>query len=258
MSKLLLDVGNTRVKWARVRAGMYEYVGALPLAGLSVEGFLQQVWPEDEKPSLVVMACVGEGEWVKLLRFCIANSWASRLLEVVSEAQKNGLKNGYAQPSSLGVDRWCALLGAWQMHQQAVCVVDAGTALTIDVINNGGEHLGGLIVPGLLMMRQCLRVGTAQVAGHLVANAQSEDVPSNGLLGRNTTQAVAGGALWSLAASVERLANQATELVGGPMHCVLTGGDAQQLLPLLSGNWLKQPDLVLRGLLSYTSESLAT
>ncbi len=254
MTKLLLDVGNTRVKWARVRSGLYEFSGSMPLAGLSVDSFLQQIWSESDKPVLVVMSAVGDGEWVRMLRFSIANAWTSRLLEVVAEVNRDGLKNGYTQPQRLGSDRWAALLGAWRMQSEAICVVDAGTALTMDVVNNGGEHLGGLIVPGLAMMRQCLVLGTAKVSTQLAQDAQDESEQTFGLLGRNTVQAVSGGALWTLAAGVERLRAQAYDLVGGSMRCVITGGDAQQLLPLLSGDWQWTPDLVLRGLLSYTSE----
>jgi type III pantothenate kinase len=123
----------------------------------------------------------------------------------------------------------------------------------MDVVNNGGVHLGGLIVPGLSMMRQCLIQGTARLGGALDVDEQSLEVPT-GLLGCTSAQAVAGGALWSLAASVERLRAQAVDLVGGEMRCIITGGDAQQLLPLLSGEWQWMPDLVLRGLLAYSEE----
>jgi len=254
MVTLLLDVGNTRVKWARVRSGLYEFSGAMPLQSLSVDVFLQQVWPDVDKPELVVMSSVGDNEWVKMLRFNISNAWPSKVVEVVSESSRDHLRNGYSQPQRLGTDRWCALLGAWNASHEAVCVVDAGTALTMDVINHGGEHLGGLIVPGLAMMRQCLTAGTAKLGAQLLQDGQETDATSIGLLGRNTSQGVAGGALWTLAAGVERLREQAFDLVGGSMRCVITGGDAQQLLPLLSGEWQWTPDLVLRGLLSYTGE----
>jgi type III pantothenate kinase len=253
MATLLLDVGNSRVKWARVRSGLYEFSGSMPLTGLSVDSFLQQLCPDANKPVLVIMSMVGDNEWARMLRFSIAHTWGTRLLEVVAEAKRDGLKNGYAQPQRLGSDRWSALLGAWRMQSEAVCVVDAGTALTMDVVNNDGEHLGGLIVPGLSMMRQCLSRGTAKV-GSLMTEDQAADAPTVGLLGRNTDQAVAGGALWTLAAGVERLRAQAYDLVGGSMRCVITGGDAQQLLPLLSGDWEWNSDLVLRGLLSYAGE----
>lgn len=254
MSKLLLDVGNTRVKWARVRSGLYEFSGAVTLDGLSVESFLQQVWPDQEKPALVVISSVADSDWMRMLRFCIANNWSTSALEVVSEAKKDGLTNGYLQAQRLGVDRWCALLGAWKAQSTAVCVIDAGTALTMDVVNNGGEHLGGLIVPGLVMMRQCLATSTAKVGMQMTQDAQDDGKVVSGLLGRNTTQAVVGGALWTLAAGVDRLRAQAYDLVGGPMRCVITGGDAQQLLPLLSGEWQWTPDLVLRGLLAYAGD----
>lgn len=251
MRKLLLDVGNNRVKWARMQAGHYEYAGAIALQNLSVDSFLQQIWPEDDKPQQVFISSVLDDEWMRLLRFYIGNSWSSTIIELVAEKEKNGLTNGYQQPQRLGVDRWCALLGAWQLEHSAVCVVDAGTALTMDVVNIGGEHLGGLIAPGLKLMRDCLLQKSSHV--NLLfkeADAHSADADV-GLLGKNTAQAVTGGTLWTLAASVERLQAQAHDLVGGPMRCVITGGDAQALLPLLSGQWQYEADLVLQGLSTY-------
>lgn len=252
MNSLLLDVGNTRVKWARVRAGLYEFCGSLPLAGLSVDVFLAQVWPEADRPALVVMSAVGDGDWARSLRFAMASQWQARVIEVVAEEQRDGLVNGYAQPQRLGSDRWCALLGAWQGQPEPVCVVDAGTALTMDVVNSGGEHLGGLIVPGLRMMQSSLQSGTARVAAGM---SDADEHRPGGLLGRTTSQAVAGGALWTLAAGVERLRAQGEDLVGGHMRGVITGGDAQQLLPLLSGDWVWVPDLVLQGLRRYLSDA---
>jgi len=255
MTTLLLDVGNTRVKWGYVRNGRYAFSGSLPLSSLSVEQFLQQVVTEDNKPSKVILSAVSDADWVKMLRFQLSHVWSCRLIEVVAELERDGLRNGYVQAHRLGSDRWCALLGAWRLQTDAVCVVDVGTAMTIDVVNNGGVHLGGLIVPGLTMMRQCLIQGTAKLGQALDLDEQSLDAPS-GLLGCNTAQAVAGGSLWSLAASVERLRAQGTDLVGGDMRCIITGGDAQQLLPLLSGDWQWMPDLVLRGLLAYCDEAV--
>jgi type III pantothenate kinase len=254
MTTLLLDVGNTRVKWGHVRNGRYAFSGSLPLSSLSVEQFLQQIVTDDTKPSKVILSAVSDADWVKMLRFQLTHVWACRLIEVVSEVEREGLRNGYEQAHRLGTDRWCALLGAWRLQTDAVCVVDAGTALTMDVVNNGGVHLGGLIVPGLTMMRQCLIQGTARLGQALDVDEQQLEAPK-GLLGCNTAQAVAGGSLWSLAASVERLRAQAVDLVGGDMRCIITGGDAQQLLPLLSGEWQWMPDLVLKGLLAYTDEA---
>lgn len=251
MSKLLLDVGNNRVKWARVHENHYEYQGAVALQSLSVETFLQQIWPEPEKPQQVIVSSVFEGEWMRWLRFYIASRWSSCVIEVVAEAERNGLTNGYEQPHRLGVDRWCALLGAWQQQASAVCVIDAGTALTMDVVNNGGEHLGGLIVPGLHLMRECLAQKSTKVSHQLMEDEAQPERAHLGLLGKNTAQALVGGSLWTLAASVERLSAQADELVGGTMRYVISGGDAKALLPLLSKPWQYEPDLVLQGLATY-------
>jgi len=154
-----------------------------------------------------------------------------------TRAELAGLRAAYAEPQRLGVDRWLAMLALWTERRQAFCVVNAGTALTFDAVDAAGRHLGGLIAPGL---------ATAQSA---IRNAARFGVrpPEDGYaggLGQDTEGCVREGALHACAGLVERGAR----LAAG--RRVISGGDAQRLLPHLGAGWESRPDVVLEGLLA--------
>jgi len=129
---------------------------------------------------------------------------------------------------------------AWSEACGAACVASAGTALTFDAVDAQGQHLGGVIAPGLLTMQQAV-LGATRFAAAGPAQDYSEG------LGRDTEACVRQGALHAGAGLVERLAARH----GGGARCLLTGGDAERLLPHLGGSWSLRPNLVMEGLLAY-------
>ena len=133
-----------------------------------------------------------------------------------------------------------ALIGARSLSAEAACVVDCGTAVTADALSAHGEHLGGLILPGLVLMRHSLLAGTADVRPSGAADVA--------LLARNTAGAVLAGTLYALVAAVDRIAADVSAEIDGKVELFLTGGDAALLLPLLGRRWRHEPELVLRGL----------
>jgi len=126
--------------------------------------------------------------------------------------------------------------------------VDCGTAATIDVLQQNGQHLGGLILPGIALMRSALLDGTTVVIDN------SEE--SNSMLfARNTHDAIQGGGLYAMIATIDRVFQDVEAELGVEVKRVLTGGDASTLLPLLQGDIKYLPDLVLQGLFVIASES---
>jgi type III pantothenate kinase len=161
-----------------------------------------------------------------------------------------GLRNGYREPRQLGVDRWLALRGACAREpQSAACVIAAGTAFTLDLVLPGGEHLGGLIVPGLSLMQEALKGATGNLA-----RLSAEDPPpvgaesaGSGLVAQATGEAMVRGALWALASlAAHHLAALRDRVPGARL--IVTGGDAPQLLSLLPTSAEHRPHLVLEGL----------
>lgn len=242
--KLLLDIGNTRLKWAWWDHGL-KPGGAQAHAGHSPEAVLAAI---DLKlmPTEIWAASVA----APVLRAAVED-WAMRhsaltVRWVKSQPFACGVHNAYAQADRLGVDRWLAVIGAYHRARGAACVVDAGTALTLDAVDARGRHLGGLIAPGLSTQRQSLRSHTQVRA----------DEPDQTLewLGRDTDHAVAWGSLHGIVGLIERVyAGICRE--HGTITPFITGGEASRLLPHLGADWVIAPQLVLEGLARVATES---
>ncbi|MCU0937015.1 MAG: type III pantothenate kinase [Gammaproteobacteria bacterium] len=243
---LLADVGNTRLKWASAEAGGLTGHGAAEHAGTGLAQVLEDAWGRLRAPSRLVVANVAGPTAAGILTGWALGRWGLTPELVVARAAAGGVRNAYPEPERLGADRWAALVGARALCPDAACVVDCGSAVTADALSAEGEHLGGLILPGLALMRHSLQQGTAGVRP-----AGDADVS---LLARNTAGAVAGGTLYALVATVDRIASDLTAELGGRVEALLTGGDAPLLLPLLGRRWRHEPDLVLRGLAVLANE----
>jgi type III pantothenate kinase len=163
---------------------------------------------------------------------------------VHSEKQAYGIKSAYAQPRRLGVDRWVAMIAAFAEKKSAAVVVDAGTAVTIDVLDKKGQHLGGQIIPGIRLMTSSLYDETAD----LPQAGKSRSIPAGiGMFAGNTSGAIVNGAVNAICGAIDR-AVRILRSEGQRPRIVLTGGDASSILKQLDGNVLHRPNLVLQGL----------
>jgi type III pantothenate kinase len=234
---LQLDIGNTRIKWRlvdgtdTVDGGAIVRDGGLVLPAL--EQALEQVW----------VASVAGDEQEALLRqeFAGLDVWFAR-----TGGRACGVRNSYAQPQRMGVDRWLAMLAAWNQAGDAVCVVDAGSALTIDFVSAGGSHLGGYILPGLDSMERALLSDTDRV--------RFADAPRDSLApGQSTEEAVYNGLLLSQAGAVAL----ALDRVGHVGSLYFSGGNGAVLQAALDRDGQLAPDLVLNGLALLANEELA-
>lgn len=240
---LLLDVGNTRLKWAILRKGLYQHGGVLDQTGSAIKELASAAWSELDKPEAVFIANVAGESSRRALNSWIKRHWKLTPEYLLAEEEQFGIRNAYAEPVRLGVDRWLALLAARDLFKGALCVVDCGTALTIDVLTKDNRHVGGLIIPGLQLMRDAL-VGRTENIREQMQAASHEQVQ---LLGADTGSAVVGGTLYAQVAVIDRVLADLSAELGAGMRCVLTGGDASQLLPLLATRAHHEADLVLRG-----------
>jgi type III pantothenate kinase len=160
-----------------------------------------------------------------------------------SRGELDGLKSAYTQPEALGVDRWLAMLGGLQRKRGApFCVVDAGSALTIDFVDGGGAHLGGYILPGEALMERCLFENTGRV--------RFDAIDDSGALtpGRSTAEAVRGGLRLAQAGAVREALRLVRDKLPEP-SVLLTGGGARNLADALHGESELLPELVFEGLL---------
>ena len=245
--KLLVDIGNSRLKWAHVQMGVFMPGTALDYRQLSIEQTLRLLWAELPEPETLALASVADGS-VRAAVIAIAEAlWPSvRMVEPKAGLTAFGVWNAYQQPEKLGIDRWLALLAAHHFYPGASCIVDCGTAITIDGLTAEGQHLGGLICPGLMTMKKSLSADTA-------ALPYSEPRQSRGLA-LSTADAIDSGVLMAAVG----LIGEALRQFSTPCRLLLCGGDAEFIAEALSQSCFIDPDLVLKGLsLFCTSHRLA-
>ena len=238
---LLLDIGNSRIKWACVEGGLWLRQGA---AGSAEWAVLRQAFASLSPPHRILVSNVaGKTAEEQLRTVCAA--WTCPLEFITAQAVQCGVRNGYAQPAQLGSDRWAALIAAWQQEHAACLVVNCGTATTVDALSCDGEFLGGLILPGVDLMRRSLAAGTAQLG---MDAGQWREFP------RNTADAISTGVIQATVGAIMRQ----YELLKVPgARCWLSGGAADEIQPYLGMPLRRADNLVLQGLQSIGQENLA-
>jgi type III pantothenate kinase len=247
--RLLLDIGNTRIKWAVQTSKGLDEQQAIAHAELSAAQLGTRIFAPSGQVSQVLVSNVAGAAMADNVRQAARDCWQLEPQFVVSPASASVagrvLHNAYAEPEKLGVDRWLAMLGAYSQQASAALVVSVGTAMTIDAITAAGTHLGGLIVPGPDLMMHSLMRNTSDIARH----AERGDY-GNEFFAHNTLGCVYQGAVHAAVSLIEaahaRLNSQA-----GSARLLLTGGAALHLQAHLTVPTLLVPDLVLQGLASY-------
>jgi type III pantothenate kinase len=238
--RLLLDLGNTRLKWAlQAQSRGWLAHGAVDWQQ-DMTPALQSVWADVPRPTTVfaasVVDSVREAQVTDITErlFACAPSWLR------TPASACGVRNAYAEPQRLGVDRFLAMVAARADGYAPCVVVGAGTALTLDALAAAGQHLGGLIAPGPQLMQRSLLDATARVRPERPGDILE--------LADNTADAVASGCWQAAAALIERFATRMAPRLGATPTLILGGGDAARLAPLLSLPAQLSRDGVLRGL----------
>jgi type III pantothenate kinase len=241
---LVIDVGNTRLKWAWLTSNGLSDQQAVMHRDAKPGIWTAALFQSGQRPSRVLVANVAGLTMAKVLTKQ-SKKYFKVVPEFVSAAREyHGLSNGYLEPKLLGADRWLSLIGAWTRARTALCVVDAGTAVKVDSIDAGGQHLGGLIVPGIHMMREALMSKTSDIA-----RAAEHSTPSlAGVLANNTIGAVSRGAVFALAGMADRAAETIEQATGVKPKLFVTGGDAGLVTGLMRTKGEIVPDLVLQGL----------
>ncbi len=239
---LLLDIGNSRIKWACLSAGVLQPQAAVEHEGRLPDALLA-AWAEIPDVTSVRACCVGGERLLAEIASAVADRWHCQLRRLTPGAELAGVRNAYARPKTLGADRWAALLGARRLNLDPCCIVDAGTATTLDWLDGSGRHRGGLILPGLDLMRDSLNLRTAGIGWQTTGKRPA-------VFADNTADAVIGGALHGTAATVRWFLDAAREASGGECpRLVLSGGNAEALAIKLADLAPQQaPDLVLHGL----------
>lgn len=238
--ELLVDSGNSRLKWALLEEGLLQPAGSCDGGAALTVDRLEAAWGRLPVPERIWVANVAGAETAACIRSWSESRWKLRPRFLSARAEGFGVTSGYREPERLGVDRWLAVIAARHHYPLPACVVDCGTALTLDVVDENGVHQGGLICPGAELMRRALVQGTADL------RLDGEE-PVSGLLADSTAAAVTLGVRQALGGFVERSVRE-LERRWSPLHVILTGGGASRLAADLSLPLHLAPDLVLKGL----------
>jgi type III pantothenate kinase len=243
MAVLLVDIGNTRIKWAAFDGGRLGKSRANAHAGWKAGDFRRRLFGAKKYSHVWATSVAGAAAEQALAQ--AARQAGARMTFVRTPRRGGGVTVGYAEPWRLGVDRFVAMVGAHQLFGRLpVLVVGVGTAMTIDVVGADGRHRGGLIIPGPSLMIDTLFTRTSGIR----RRAQGGSRPGRALLGRSTKAAVVQGSRYAAAALIDRAVEEAKLLVGRKPLVLLMGGDAAAVRPLLESACVGVPDLVLRGL----------
>lgn len=284
-SALLVDIGNTRIKWALWRAGRLGRQHAEVYAGWSSEDFARNVFaprgarrtPVPASARIIVASVAGEA----VLRRLTAGAHRARramrsprsvsdpripALEQITTARRAaGVVTRYREPWRLGVDRFLGVIAAHRLAgSRGACVINAGTAVTIDLVDGQGVHRGGAILPAPVLMIESLLRRTAGIARRADtrrdARATIRAVGSKhgdarvgsrfaSLLARDTATAIERGAASAVAGAIElAIAESSRELEGAAPLVILTGGGAAAIRRHVRSPCVEVPDLVLKGI----------
>jgi type III pantothenate kinase len=242
---LLFDAGNTRLKWGYLSGGRISKSGSVTHEQLHDKGFGVLTTRLPRTVSHAIASNVAGPGFATRLSGVIGLHCDLDLRFARCDRQAYGVTTRYKQPRRLGIDRWVAMIGARSEFRSALCVVDAGTAMTIDAVDRTGQHLGGQIIPGLQLMADTLRKETSDIAK---ATRKPRDPGDElGIFGRSTDEAIANGALTAASGAIEAAVKRLRS-AGMRPKIVLTGGDASRILKQLNSNAIHRPNLVLQGL----------
>jgi type III pantothenate kinase len=240
---LCIDAGNSRAKWGWAEAdksGGHRWTSIATVSLIEFAASSDHINPfsvTHEAPERIIIANVaGEGAHQLLVNW--TSIFDAEPIWLRAEAERCGVKNRYERPEMLGPDRWAALIAARSLHNGASLVVNAGTATTVDMLTAEGTFLGGVILPGVELMRFVLHEHTGRLP---IQEGKSSDAP------RNTIDAIETGCRHAQAGAVERMYRVFREIAPAPL-CIVAGGAGRTLVDQLTMPRRYVENLVLDGL----------
>jgi len=238
--RLLVDIGNSRVKSAIDHDGQLEPLEPFAWKDVFLHEPLAAHWLsvlDGRSPDSVHVSNVTGDRLLPNLSAWCCEHFGIRPIAMRSTESFGTLVNGYTEPETFGVDRWAAMIGARATHEGALCIIDSGTATTVDLIDADGRHRGGAILPGIYTMRRSLgRYTTALFA------ADGEISPFS----TNTAAGIAGGTGFASVGAIDRLVDEARAEIG-ELTAIVTGGESLILQMMMNNTVVRDPLLVLRG-----------
>ena len=236
---LLIDIGNTRIKWQH-----RDEKNIILSGSIFVENFMDIDFSTIKSIDKIIIANVNRSIVLDKMRE-ILNVFKCPIIEASTDSNEY-LINDYEDIKMLGVDRWMAALGAWKLYQRSLLIINAGTAITIDLIDldqkDKAHFKGGMILPGIAISLGVLNNST---------NLIDTEIGKNQYPSLNTKDAVTTGIMTSIQGAV----NLVCRKLPSSLPILLTGGDANLIYEQSEDDWKSriklEDDLIFEGLMFY-------
>jgi type III pantothenate kinase len=249
---LLVDIGNSRIKWAALTDGRLGKAHAAEYSGWKARDFVRRIIGSQRDVERILVSNVAADAVSDALAEGARLAGAPEPERIVTQRHACGVTVGYIDPWRLGVDRLLAMIAAHRRYpRRPVCAVAVGTAMTLDLIGADGRHRGGAIIPAPPLMMASLLDSTNGIRRRAQGGAGGR---GPALFGRSTRAAIQQGSRYAAAAAVDRAVAESRQLLGRTPQLVLTGGGASDLQPLIRSAGILVPDLVLEGLAAVSAE----
>ena len=242
---ICIDIGNSYLKWAYVVENKLKRSDVVDYKQISIKQIVAKMLDQVSIQVIIVVNVAGDLLLKGMKQQLKEQGFSGQFIEVFSQKRAFGVINAYCQPEKLGVDRWVALIAARQQSQQAVCIIDIGTAITLDVMDDKGRHQGGWIIPGRHLMQTSLIQQTQQIKDSMETSLLDSSTLT---LADNTQQAIAGGTHYVIVNFIQQIVQDLSKQYKD-LTTILTGGDSQNFIAALTDQISYQPQLVLQGLL---------
>jgi len=238
--KLLVDIGNTRSKFALSEDRSVRSAFTVSNEELSAE-VLNSHCSESLVPASAWISSVGPGAVLSLIDSWITVRFKMAATHVSVSGEVCGVTNGYHDLDKLGVDRWVAAIGARQVEDKLdLIIIDAGTALTVDWLSRNNVFEGGIIFPGYELMHRALVGNTAGIESKMQLTER--------IIGKTTSECVNSGISYGLVGAVERIVKEMQKHIKKQCAVIVTGGGAEALSSMMNIEFRLEPRLVLLGL----------
>tara|TARA_Y100001934_G_C12273561_1_gene736246 strand:- start:80 stop:829 length:750 start_codon:yes stop_codon:yes gene_type:complete len=236
-SCLLIDHGNSRIKWALSDAGDLSVGEAIDYLGEETDF---SPWEKLNTVQRILVSNSAGPQAFAYLTTCCQNQWQLKPESLQAQSAQYGIVNSYIEPETLGADRWLALIAARQIFKDSLVVIDCGTAVTCDALSGEGVFLGGIISAGPRVSADAL----IKKAAHL----DLDEMRYRGAFNTDTTSAISAGSLIFTAGGIEKVLSEFRAKLGDELPILMTGGWADTLVPLMDSEAAMYPDLVLQGI----------
>ncbi len=236
---LYIDIGNSRIKWLLGDSDS-DTINSHPFGAGDLAAELSECWKNEPVPERIIAASVGKKSIMDVVNTVCDSLWSKRPEYLTVQKEFCDVIIAYDDADRLGVDRWLVLIAAFNRYRTNLCIVDCGTAVTVDVVSATGRHKGGYIIPGVGMMRHALVSDTEKIS-------VSEEVHCDVKLGQSTEECIDNGIQLTVAAFIDRVVTSLQVQYQDNLKCILTGGGAESAMKLIATKFIYEPNLVLYG-----------